>query len=120
MKRGSNLWLVQYKIKIDDKTFRSISFLQTVKVSEFNELLEIFKEFWNVQGIEYNYDYPQIDSIIFTYRILSLLKYKMIKSTFYRSPNEHLEKKLMVLIYLIQWISPHGEIMKYQMTINMP
>jgi len=30
--------VIQFKIKIDDKTFRSISFLQTVKVSEFNEL----------------------------------------------------------------------------------
>jgi len=30
--------VIQFKIKIDEKTFRSISFLQTVKVSEFNEL----------------------------------------------------------------------------------
>lgn len=34
------------------KKVRSISFLQTVKVSEFNELFEIFPEFWNVKGIE--------------------------------------------------------------------
>jgi len=37
--------VIQFKIKIDEKTFRSISFLQTVKVYEFNELFEIFKEF---------------------------------------------------------------------------
>ena len=85
--------VIQFKIKIDDKTIRSISFLQTVKVSEFNELFEIFKEFWIVKGTEYNYDYPQIASIIFTYRVLSLKKFKMITSNFYRSPIENLEKK---------------------------
>jgi hypothetical protein len=37
--------VIQFKILIDEKTVRSISFLQTVKVTEFNELFEIFKEF---------------------------------------------------------------------------
>jgi hypothetical protein len=37
--------LIQFKILIDKKTIRSISFLQTVKISEFNELFDIFKEF---------------------------------------------------------------------------
>lgn len=48
--------------------------------------------FWNVKGTEYNYDYPQIDSIIFTYRLLTLQKFKMIKSTFYKAPKEQLER----------------------------
>jgi len=85
--------LIQFKNLIDKKTIRSISFLQTVKISEFNELFDIFKEFWNVKGIHYNYDYPQFDSIIFTYKILSLEKFKMIKSTFYRSSEEEVEKR---------------------------
>lgn len=37
--------LIQFKNLIDKKTIRSISFLQTVKISEFNELFDIFKEF---------------------------------------------------------------------------
>lgn len=39
------LILIQFKVKLDQNQIRSISYLQMVKFSEFNELLEIFIEF---------------------------------------------------------------------------
>ena len=72
MKLDKNTTIViQFKILIDENIIRSISFLQTVKVYDYNELFDIFKEFWIVKGLEYNHDYPQIDSIIFTYKKLN-------------------------------------------------
>ena len=110
--------VIQFKILIDVRTIRSN--YKTVKVYEFNELFFNFKEFWNVKGIESNYEYPNFDSIIFTYIILSLLKFKLNKSTFYRSPKEHVEKRthkingfnLPNTMDFSTW-----EIMKYQMII---
>jgi hypothetical protein len=37
--------VIQFKILIDKRTVRSISFLQTFKVAEFHEFFDIFKEF---------------------------------------------------------------------------
>ena len=94
----NSTFVIQFKIMIlnedKKKIFRSISFLQTIKVLDFNELLDIFSEFWDVKGLEYNYDYPKIDSIIFTYKKLSSeLNFKNNKSTFYRVNKDQLAQK---------------------------
>lgn len=43
--------LIQFKIKIDIKTIRSISYIQTVTLSkkDLSDLNEIFIEFWNLR-----------------------------------------------------------------------
>nr|QWO71395.1 DNA polymerase [Termitomyces sp. K1Ag] len=62
------IFIIQFKIKIDTNQIRSISFVQTVKFSEFNDLLLIFIEFWNIKDITYFSLKPS--DIIFTYKIL--------------------------------------------------
>jgi len=61
--------IIQFKIKIDNNNIRSISYLQTIKLKEYNDLIDIFIYFWNIKR-SYYISIPVID-IIFTYRIMS-------------------------------------------------
>ena len=69
----------------------SISFIQTVKVRDYLDLIEIFMEFWDVKGSEYNYDFPKINFIVFTYKILPD-DFKIDTSKFNKYHNEFKEK----------------------------
>lgn len=62
--------LIQFKIKYDGNQFRSISYLQTIKLSEFSELLEIFTEFWSIRDQDYLSLSPS--HIVFTYKVLEM------------------------------------------------
>ena len=57
--------LIIFKVKISNGPFRSISTLQKVNKLEFNKLIDIFIEYWNIKSSEYNV-YP-IEEIVFTY-----------------------------------------------------
>ena len=41
----NRIFLIQFKIKTDSELIRSISYVQTVQISEFNILYDIFTEF---------------------------------------------------------------------------
>src|SRR5271168_531804 len=62
------LILIQFKIKIDNNNNRSISFLQTVKFDELDDLIDIFTEFWNLRDEDYTSLSPS--HIIYTYKIV--------------------------------------------------
>nr|QWO71398.1 DNA polymerase [Termitomyces sp. T32] len=59
--------IIQFKIKFDTNQIRSVSFVQTLKLSEFNDLSLIFIEFWNIKDTAYFSLKPS--DIIFTYKI---------------------------------------------------
>jgi hypothetical protein len=40
--------LIQFKIKIENNQFRSISYLQSIKNNQSNDLKEVLTEFWNL------------------------------------------------------------------------
>jgi hypothetical protein len=61
--------LIQFKIKFDNNQFRSVSYLQTVRLTEFKELLEVFIKLWNLKDQDYISLNPS--HIVFTYKILS-------------------------------------------------
>ena len=65
----------------EEKIIRSISFVQTVMVKDYLELIDDFKEFWDDKATHYNYDYPKINYILFNYKILSD-EFKIDKSQF--------------------------------------
>ncbi len=47
---------IQFKIKYDETEIRSISYLQqNISSKDFDQLLEIFKEFWNVKSDYYHH-----------------------------------------------------------------
>ena len=60
--------VIQFKIKFYNFHFRSISYIQIVKLTEFNDLSELFTEFWNLRDEEYLTLNPS--HIVFTYKIL--------------------------------------------------
>ena len=64
--------LIQFKIKSGNDLFRSIYYVQNIKKSNFKELDEIFYEFWDTKSK--NYKSLKLNSIIFTYKILSLVR----------------------------------------------
>lgn len=70
LKRWSDsIIIIQFKIKFDSNQFRSVSYLQIVKLTEFKDLLEIFIEFWNIRDQDYMSLNPS--HIVFTYKIIS-------------------------------------------------
>jgi DNA polymerase type B, organellar and viral len=62
--------LIQFKIKTTSGHYRSISYVQTIKLSDFELLSETFIEFWNIKSEEYFLE--KVSDIIFTYKILPL------------------------------------------------
>lgn len=62
---------IQLKVILVENEIRSISTLQTVSLSDFSYLSSAFCEFVTFKGDTYNYDYDSIDSILFTYKLLS-------------------------------------------------
>ena len=60
--------VIQFKFKFYNFHFRSISYIQIVKLTEFNDLSELFTEFWNLRDEEYLTLNPS--HIVFTYKIL--------------------------------------------------
>lgn len=75
--------IIQFKIKLDNNQFRSISYLQTVKRSEIEDLLEIFIEFWNLRDPDYFSLIPS--HIVFTYKIVVTNKEEIKTSKLNRS-----------------------------------
>lgn len=59
---------IQFKIKLTNNQYRSVSYLQTVKLTEKEDLIEIFSEFWNLRDQDYLSLNPAY--IIFTYKLI--------------------------------------------------
>jgi|SRR5882724_472761 len=62
--------LIQFKIKLTNGLFRSISHVQIVKNSDYETLLDSFYVFWEIKSEEYHI--LKLESIIFTYKIVPL------------------------------------------------
>lgn len=60
--------LIIFKIKTINQQRRTISYLQTLRISEFNQLYEIFSEYWNLKTEDYYL--AAISEITFTYKIV--------------------------------------------------
>ena len=60
--------LVLFKIEMDNGLIRTISRMQTITREEYNILLEIFNEYWNIKTQEYHL--TSVNKIIFTYKIV--------------------------------------------------
>lgn len=60
---------IQFKIKYDETEIRSISYLQqNISSKDFDQLLDIFQEFWNVKSDYYHH--LLIEKIIFSYSFI--------------------------------------------------
>ena len=60
---------IQFKIKYDETEIRSISYLQqNISSKDFDKLLEIFQEFWNVKSDYYHH--LLIEKIIFSFKFI--------------------------------------------------
>ena len=64
---NNSIILIQLKVKIENN-YRSISYLQIIKIFQLNELIEIFIEFWNLR--DEDYINLNISDIILTYKII--------------------------------------------------
>lgn len=60
--------LIIFKIKTVNQQRRTISYMQTLGISEFNQLYEIFSEYWNLKTEDYYL--AAISEITFTYKIV--------------------------------------------------
>lgn len=61
---------IQFKIKLSNGLFRSISHVKNMNNKDFKELLDSFNLFWDIKSDEYHIS--KLDSIIFTYKIIGL------------------------------------------------
>lgn len=59
--------LIQFKVQLNNGLYRSISYVQTVTINDFNLLLDTFIEFWNLRSEDYHI--TNANSIIFTYKV---------------------------------------------------
>lgn len=59
---------ILFKVQISKDIVRSISYVQTVKLSEMTKLIEIFKAFWNLKA--HNYNILAVESIVLVYKVL--------------------------------------------------
>jgi len=68
---GGSKILIQFKIKIEENNFRSISYLQSINFNqnEIDELIEIFIGFWESRDEGYHCLNPS--DIVFTFKIIS-------------------------------------------------
>jgi hypothetical protein len=64
---ASSVILIQFKIKLNINDHRSISYLQTVSISDFKELNELFLEFWHIRDEDYLPLNPS--HIVYTFKI---------------------------------------------------
>ena len=74
-----NLILIQFKIKLLNSSYRSISYLQTVKFNDFNDLSDIFIELWSLRDEDYTSLNPS--HIVYAYKIINDPSYKIIITT---------------------------------------
>jgi hypothetical protein len=58
---------IQFKVKFYDNLYQSISYLQTADKNDYNDILSIFIEFWDLKSEEYKL--KPVDSIIYNYKI---------------------------------------------------
>lgn len=86
--------LIQFKIKIDKNNYRSISYLQTVKLNDLKDLTDVFTEFWNLRDEDYTSLTPT--HIVFSYKYLNdTLKYgSLISSKFNRDKSLNNKKSI--------------------------
>jgi hypothetical protein len=61
--------LILFKIKTANKQYRNISYLQTIKLSEFDVLEKLFQEYWDLKDEEY-YLAP-ITDVIFPFKFIA-------------------------------------------------
>lgn len=61
--------LIQFKLKTIESEYRTVSYVQTINKNDLDDLILIFKEYWNIRTDDYHI--LSIDSIIFTYKILT-------------------------------------------------
>ena len=80
-----NFISIQFKIKLSSNQYRSVSYLQTVKLSEKEDLIEIFKEFWNLRDQDYLSLNPSY--IVFTYKLIDSTNVIVKKSKINRNIN---------------------------------
>ena len=69
---------IQFKVQLNNGLYRSISYVQTVKKEDYNSLLDIFIEFWNLRSEDYHI--TTASSIIFTYKVYDSEISQQIKS----------------------------------------
>jgi len=74
--------LIIFKIKTVNQQRRTISYLQTLRISEFNKLYEIFSEYWNLKTEDYYL--AAISEITFTYKIVESNNYSELASKLLR------------------------------------
>ena len=61
---------IQFKIKLSNGLYFSISYLQTVNKNDYANLLDNFIEFWNIPPKDI-YKLYKVSSIVYSYRIIS-------------------------------------------------
>jgi DNA polymerase type B, organellar and viral len=69
LENKDNLILIQFKIKLLNNSYRSISYLQTVNFNDLNDLIDIFIEFWSLRDEDYISLNPS--HIVYTYKIIN-------------------------------------------------
>jgi len=91
--------LIQFKIKQDSGSWKSISYVQTVLKKDYRELLDSFLSFWEIKSEEYYVITVSCSAHInFTYKIVSLTS-KLNESKIHVHPNLKLENKPKFRIY---------------------
>jgi DNA polymerase type B, organellar and viral len=101
--------LVQLKWKIEGDIYRSISYIQSVSLSDFDELRDIFLSFIEIKSDEYK-SFP-LKAIIFSYKLLDSkieIKKKIIKPQIISQTNQEEENKMMEGKSLIKNIYHEG------------
>ena len=71
----NHIILINFKVQINksesnSSIFRTLSYLQTLTKKDFNDLVDIFIEFWNLRSEDYLTE--QISNIVFVYKIMPL------------------------------------------------
>ena len=61
--------LIQLKCVLENRTYRSISYVQTLSKFDKEYAFEIFKEFWDIASEEYHKSV--VEEILYTYKIVS-------------------------------------------------
>lgn len=77
--------MINFKIKTVNNQYRTISYIQCIDIIDFDQLEQIFIEYWNLRSEDYYL--AQYSDIIFTYKLLdvnennqSQMKVKLIKA----------------------------------------
>lgn len=91
---GNQTIIIQFKINYNDNSIRSISYLQTIKISDMNILIDIFKEFWDIKGKEYNELNIKMLDILYTYKIIDNIENRLVYSEESNIENNSNFKKL--------------------------